>query len=102
MFLADIVKACDKVATYNKTGKESFFESEMAQDAVIRKLEINGEASKNLSAETRARASEQPWGQITGIRDKLIPQYFGVNLERVWETASSIVPPFRNGNRQPT
>lgn len=95
LFLTDIVKACDKVATYTAEGKASFYASEMAQDAVIRNLEIIGEASKNLTIETRAKASEQPWRQITGMRDKLIHQYFGVNLDRVWETASLIVPPFR-------
>jgi uncharacterized protein with HEPN domain len=95
LFLTDIAKACDKVATYIAEGKASFFASEMAQDAVIRNLEIIGEASKNLTIETKAKASEQPWRQITGMRDKLIHQYFGVNLDRVWETASVIVPPFR-------
>ena len=95
LFLFDIVKACDRIAAYIAAGKDAFLASEMVQDAVIRNLEIIGEASKNLSAETRAKAGDQPWRQITGMRDKLIHQYFGVNLDRVWETASSIVPPFR-------
>ena len=95
LFLADIVKACDKIATYISEGKESFFANDMAQDAVIRNLEIIGEASKNLTVEIKGKASGQPWRQITGMRDKLIHQYFGVNLDRVWETASLIVPPFR-------
>ncbi len=95
LFLADIVKACDKIANYIAEGKDIFFASEMMQDAVIRNLEIIGEASKNLSPEIRGKASDQPWRQITGMRDKLIHQYFGVNLDRVWETAYAIVPPFR-------
>jgi len=95
LFLADIVKACHKIATYIAEGKEGFFASAMAQDAVIRNLEIIGEASKNLTVEIKGKASEQPWRQITGMRGKLIHQYFGVNIDRVLETASLIVPPFR-------
>ena len=96
LFLADILKSCDKIANYIAEGLDGFLANEMVQDAVIRNLEIIGEAVKNLSAETKARASDQPWRQIAGMRDKLIHQYFGVNLARVWETAFQILPSFRS------
>ena len=95
LFLADIVKACDKIAIFITGGQEAFLENTMIQDAVIRNLEIIGEASKNLSPEIRAQASDQPWRQITGMRDKLIHHYFGVKLDLVWKTASEVLPPFR-------
>lgn len=56
----------------------------MRQDAIIRKLEIIGEAVKQLSAETRARRPEIPWKQIAGMRDRLTHAYFGVDLGLVW------------------
>ena len=56
----------------------------MRQDAIIRKLEIIGEAVKRLSDQTRARRPEIPWKQIAGMRDRLTHAYFGVDLGLVW------------------
>ena len=61
VFLTHIVKSCDKIAVYTVDVKQSFFENALIQDAVIRNLEIIGEASKNLSVATKSQASEQPW-----------------------------------------
>ena len=54
------------------------------QDAIIRKLEIVGEAVKRFSDATRARRPEIPWKQIAGMRDRLMHAYFGVDLGLVW------------------
>ena len=94
LFLADIVKACDRVAEYIIEGREPFMDDTRTQDAVMRNIEIIGEASKQLSSEVKSEA-DQPWKRIAGMRDKLIHHYFGVQLDRVWATASSILPPFR-------
>ncbi len=96
LFLADILKACDKITAFISSGHGAFLADEMIQDAVIRNLEIIGEASKNLTEEVKARAADQPWRKITGMRDKLIHLYFGVKLDQVWKTASEVVPPFRS------
>ena len=64
----------------------------MIQDATLRKLEIIGQAVKNLSDETRSREPEIPWKQIAGMRDKVIHDYFGVNLEVVWAAVEKELP----------
>lgn len=62
------------------------------QDAIVRNLEIIGEASKNLSSELKTAHASVPWKQIAGMRDKLIHEYFGVNLALVWESAERDIP----------
>ncbi len=64
----------------------------MIQDAVIRNLEIIGEAVKNLSADLRDRHPDIPWGRIAGLRDVLIHQYFGVRLQTVWNAVENRLP----------
>ena len=67
----------------------------MRQDATLRKLEIIGQAVKNLSEDTRSRRPEIPWRQIAGMRDKVIHDYFGVNLEIVWAVVQKDLPTLR-------
>ena len=64
----------------------------MAQDAVIRQFEIIGEAAKNLSQEFRTLYEHVPWRDLAGFRDKLIHQYFGVDLATVWRSVEADVP----------
>jgi len=75
--------------------KEGFYRSKEKQYAVLRALEIIGEATKNLSKELRARHQEVPWRDVSGMRDKLIHEYFGINLELVWETVKNRLPEFK-------
>ena len=72
--------------------KERFLENKEKQYAVLRAIEVIGEATKSLSRELKARHPEVPWKDIAGMRDKLIHQYFGVNLELVWETVKGKLP----------
>jgi len=59
---------------------------------VIRKLEVIGEAVKGISGDTRARHPEIPWRQIAGMRDKMIHEYFGIDLELVWRVVERDLP----------
>ncbi len=84
LYLRHIRDAISDIRAYASVGREAFLADRMRQDAIIRKLEIIGEAVKQLSEETRARRSEIPWKQISGMRDRLTHAYFGVDLGLVW------------------
>ena len=75
--------------------KKQFFENKEKHYAVIRALEIIGEATKNISRELKATYPKIPWKTIAGMRDKLIHQYFGVKLERLWEVIQKDLPPLK-------
>lgn len=66
--------------------------SEELQDAVIRNVEVIGEAAKRVSSETRGCLASLDWKAICGMRDVLIHDYIGVDLEEVWNVASSRIP----------
>lgn len=86
VYLDDIQEAIKKIEAYTK-GKNftDFVEDTELEDAVIRRLEIIGEAVKNLPSDIKERHSSVPWKQIDGMRDILIHEYAGVSIERVWK-----------------
>ena len=80
--------------------QDAFFKNKEKQYAVLRALEIIGEATKNLSKEFRAKHREIPWRDIAGMRNKLIHEYFGVNLELVWTTVKNRLPELKKQIRK--
>jgi len=75
--------------------QEVFFTRKLLQDGVVRQLEIIGEAAKRLSPEIKSRAPHIPWKRVTGMRDKLIHDYMGVDLKAVWDTTQKNLPSLR-------
>ncbi len=87
--LRDIQGAARRISAYTADMTyEAFLGDTKTQDAVIRNLEIIGEATKNLSTEVREKYPDVPWKGMAGLRDMLIHRYFGVNLDIVWRIVS--------------
>jgi uncharacterized protein with HEPN domain len=94
VWLDDILAAAEKIARYlDGLDRAAFSRDEKTADAVIRNLEIIGEATKQVPPDVRARAPEIDWQKVAGLRDVLIHAYFGVDLDIVWEVATAKVPP---------
>ena len=91
-YLRHILDAIARIESYSSGGRSAFMSELLIQDAVLRNLEVIGEAVKGLSPQVRSEAPEVPWVQIAGMRDVLIHQYFGVNLETVWNAVEGRLP----------
>jgi len=92
LYLHHIRERCRRIARFISPGKDRFLASEELQDAVIRDIEVIGEAAKRVSPETRDRLGQLDWKRICGMRDVLIHDYIGVDLEEVWNVASIRIP----------
>ena len=101
LYLEDILDSIDRIEAYTKKpGKKAFFDSCEKQDAVLRRLEIIGEAIKNVPEDIKAANSLIPWKKIAGLRDVLIHSYSGVNLERVWKIVVDDLPDLKRDMKQ--
>ncbi len=87
LFLRHILEEIDDIEALVAEGRSTFDSQRKNQKAMIRSLEVIGEAVKHISDEARSLQPQIPWRQIAGMRDRLIHGYFTVNLEGVWNTA---------------
>lgn len=100
-FLSDVHEAIRRIGIYTKgIDYENFLDDIKTQDAVIRNLEIIGEAAKNISENFKDEHPQILWKDLAGIRDKLIHHYFGVNLEVVWYIIKDDLPPLKEEIRR--
>jgi uncharacterized protein with HEPN domain len=96
LYLKNILKSIGKVERYVDEFDEQKFQSDdKTQDAVIRQLEIIGEAARLLSDEIKAVYPQVPWRDISGMRNHLIHRYFRVDIEEVWRTAKNDLSPLK-------
>lgn len=94
LYLQDIKNALNKIKRYMaKLDFLDFTEDQKTIDAVIRNLEIIGEAASHLPIAFKNEHSNIPWGKMIGLRNKVIHEYFGVDLEILWETIVDDLPP---------
>jgi len=93
VYIQHMLECIAKIEEYsNNITKKKFIEASIIQDAIIRQIEIIGEASKLISEDLKEKNKNIPWKDMVGMRDKLIHNYLGVDLEAVWETVKKDIP----------
>jgi uncharacterized protein with HEPN domain len=92
LYLRHILDAIEKIESYVAVGRDAFLSDSHWQDAVVRQLEIVGEATKRLSKKLCAQYNDIPWRRIAGLRDVLIHDYMGVDVNAVWEITQKNLP----------
>jgi uncharacterized protein with HEPN domain len=93
VYLEDILELADLIENYLAGLSEgSFYNSAEKQDAVLRRIQIIGEAAKHIPEEYRKKWNEVPWKDIAGMRDIIVHEYFGITLGMIWKTAIEDIP----------
>ena len=92
LFLEHILVAITDIGSFTAEGRAGFLADRKTQSAVVRQLEIVGEAVKNLSPGLTSSETAVPWRLIAGARDRLIHAYFNVNLDAVWSMIEQDLP----------
>ncbi len=96
VYLRHILDAIHPIEGYVEGfDQDHFAQDRLRQDGVIRQLQIIGEATQRLSPATRTQNPHVPWPVIAGMRDRLIREYFGVDVETVWTTVVESLPPLK-------
>jgi len=92
-YINDLIEACEDILSFTKGMSYSNFAGDKkTTNAVIRSLEVIGEATKNLPLSFRDNYPDIPWKQMAGMRDKLIHEYFGIDKQMVWQVIEKHIP----------
>jgi len=93
IYIDHILLSIKNILTYTKDiSKEDFAKNTLVQDAVIRNFEIIGEATKKISSDFKMVNFEVPWKEMAGMRDKLIHDYIGIDIQVIWDTIQQDLP----------
>lgn len=97
VLIKHILECIERVKEYtDPITEDEFCNSVQVQDAVIRRIEIIGEAAKNISSDIKSKYPDIPWKQICGMRDMLVHEYFGVDLGLTWKVAKEDIIELKN------
>jgi uncharacterized protein with HEPN domain len=100
LYLGHILEAVDRILLFGQDGETRFRTDVRTQDAIIRNLQVMGEAAKKVSTQARDAHPEIPWKDIAGMRDRVVHDYFGVSLDIVWDVVVNHIPPLRDKVRR--
>ena len=92
VYLAHILECIGYIEAFTEPGRDTFFAERVIQDAVIRNLEVIGEAAKRVGAAYRTAHPGIPWRSMAGLRDVLIHDYEGVDINQVWQVVERDLP----------
>jgi uncharacterized protein with HEPN domain len=97
LLIEDILAAIRKIERYTSGMDQAVFHAdEKTVDAVVRNLEIVGEAARQLPEDFVSRYPEVPWRQITGLRNRIVHEYFGLDLELIWQVVLHDLPQLKD------
>jgi uncharacterized protein with HEPN domain len=93
LLLEDMLAAIRKIERYTSgIDQPAFHQDEKTVDAVVRNLEVIGEAAKRISPEFASRHEDVPWRQVAGLRNRIVHDYFGLDLEIIWQVIRRDLP----------
>ena len=96
LYLEDIINAIGKIENYTQNMDfHKFSKNEIVIDAVIRNFEVIGEATRNIPEDVKERYPKVEWKEVTGFRNVLIHDYFGIDVEAVWDTLQNNLQSFK-------
>ena len=93
--LRDIMEAISRIERYAALGWEAFEQDELIQVWIVHHLQVIGEAAGQLGGDFHAAHPQAPWPQIVAMRNILVHEYFGIDLQEVWRTVERDLPPFK-------
>ena len=91
--LQDILGAIKRIESYMRGTNEKQFKNDlMRQDAIMLQIEIIGEAARNVSTEFQEQHADIPWSEMIGMRNKLVHDYFDIDVSKIWDTTKNDIP----------